>query len=146
MKQVLAVAVVVVAALAAPAEDRKPGSELALFTGTWKGVSAVHDGKAASKEDAETLTLVVKGDKYTLSHGKLKAEGTHTLDASHTPKRIDAVRTSGPHKGEKMLGVYELTEDTFKVCFAAPGKERPKSLASEEGTHTRLMTLKRAKK
>jgi uncharacterized protein (TIGR03067 family) len=86
-------------------------------------------------------------EKYTFKAGKTEAEGTHKLDPTKTPKQIDAVRTKGPNAGQKMLGIYELTDDTFKVCFAPPGKtERPTEFKSAAGSGQRLMVLKREKK
>ena len=43
-----------------------------------------------------------------------------------------------------MLGIYELEGDTFKVCFAAPGKaDRPTEFKSAAGSGHRLLVLKR---
>ena len=133
--------------LTAAADDQKNGkAELEKFTGTWQGVSVVRDGKAIPKPDAEAVRLVVAGENYTLMEGGELIEGTHKLDPTKTPKEIDAVRTKGPHKGETLRGLYELTEDTFLVCFAAPGKERPKELKAEGGPGLRVLAFKRQKK
>src|SRR5215218_21104 len=125
MTRLLAAAALAFGLAAAAADDK---DELKRFTGTWHGVSVVRDGKDAPKPEAEAVRLVVAGEKYTLTDGGETIEGTHTLDPTKTPKHIDAVRTKGPHKGEKLLGVYQLSEDTFVVCFAAPGKDRPAEL------------------
>jgi uncharacterized protein (TIGR03067 family) len=130
--------------LSATAADDK--DELAKFTGTWNGVSVVTDGTESPKAEAEGHRLVVAGEKYTLTAGGQEIEGTHKLDPTKTPKEIEAVRTKGPHKGEKMLGIYELTDDLFRVCFAAPGKtERPKEFKSTPGSGHRVLVFKRAK-
>ena len=55
------------------------------------------------------------------------------------------MRTEGPGKGKTMLGIYELTGDTYKVCFALPGGERPKEFASKPGSKTMLIVMKREK-
>lgn len=143
----------VVAALAfglsATADDKAPKdatAELEKLTGTWKGVSVVRDGNEVPKPEAEAVRLVVAGEKYTLTEGKEEIEGTHKLDPSKTPKEIDAVRTKGPHKGETLKGIYQLSEDTFVVCFAAPGRDRPKELKAEGGPGLRVLAFKREKK
>lgn len=135
--------------LAAAADDKKPKdakAELETFTGTWQGVSVVRDGKAAPKAEADAVRLVVAGEKYTLTEGAETIEGTHALDPTKKPKHIDAVRTKGPNKGEKLLGVYELTEDTFVVSFAAPGKDRPAEVKAAGGPGLRVLAFKREKK
>lgn len=140
----------VVAALAfgltATADEKKDAkAELGKLTGTWKGVSVVRDGKPIPK--AEAYRLVVTGETYTLTgEGTEEIEGTHKVDPAKKPKEIDAVRTKGPNKGETLKGIYELTEDSFVVCFAAPGKDRPKELKADGGPGLRVLTFKREKK
>jgi uncharacterized protein (TIGR03067 family) len=148
MARLLAVAALVFG-LVATAQDKDPKdakAELERFTGTWRGVSVVRDGKQVPKEEAEAIRLVVMGEKYSLKEGADEIEGTHKLDPTKKPKEIDAVRTKGPHKGETLRGLYELSEDTFIVCFAAPGKDRPKDLKPEGGPGLRVLAFKREKK
>lgn len=136
--------------LAAAAADDKPSkeaaAELAKFTGTWKGVSVSRDGKAVPKAEAEAVKLVVDGAKYTLTEGGETVEGTHALDPTKTPKTIDAVRTKGPGKGDKLAGVYRLTADEYVVCLAGPGKDRPAELKPDGGPGLRVLKFKREKK
>ena len=146
MSRLLAVAALSLGLAAGAADDKASRDELEKFTGTWRGVSEVRDGKDVPKAEAEALRLVVAGEKYTLTEGAEMIEGTHKLDPTKKPKEIDAVRTRGPHKGETLRGVYELTEDTFVVCFAAPGKDRPKELKAEGGPGLRVLAFKRDKK
>ncbi len=148
MTRLLAVAALAFG-LSAAADDKAPKdakAELAKLTGTWKGASVVRDGREVPKPEAEAVRLVVAGEKYTLADGTEEIEGTHKLDPTKTPKEIDAVRTKGPGKGETMKGIYQLTEDTFLVCFAAPGKDRPKELKAEGGPGLRVLAFKREKK
>src|SRR5207237_408376 len=42
--------------------------------------------------------------------------------------------SSGPHKGETWLGIYEIAGDLYKVAFAPPGKARPTRFVSEPGS------------
>ena len=132
--------------LPAAADDKAPKDELGKLAGTWRGVSYVRDGTDVPKAEAEKVRLVVMREKYTLTEGGEAIEGTHTLDPAKTPKHIDAVRTKGPHKGEKMLGVYQLRGDSFVVCFAAPGKDRPTELKPAGGPGLRVLAFKREKK
>ena len=131
---------------AAAADEKTSKDELERFTGTWRGVSYVRDGTDVPKAEAEKVRLVVMGEKYTFTEGGEEIEGTHKLDPTRTPKHIDAVRTKGPHKGEKMLGVYQLSEDAFVVCFAAPEKDRPTELKPAGGPGLRVLSFKREKK
>jgi uncharacterized protein (TIGR03067 family) len=146
MARFLALAALAASLTAAAQDQGDAKSELAKFTGTWQGVSVIRDGKALPKSEAEAVRLVVMGEKYSLTEGGEMIEGTHKLDPSKSPKEIDAVRTKGPHKGETLRGLYELTEDTFLVGFAAPGKDRPKELKAAGGPGLRVLAFKRQKK
>ena len=146
MTRFLAVALLALGFTAGAADDKAGKAELDRFTGTWQGVSYVKDGKAASKEEAAAVRLVVAGEKYTLTEGGQTIEGTHKLDPTKRPAWIDAVRTKGLHTGEKMLGVYQLSEDSFVVSLAAPGKERPAKLDAKGGPGLRVLGFKREKK
>lgn len=141
MARTLAVAAVAVG-LTAAADDTPAKNELARFTGTWKGVSVVEDGKELP--EAERYRLAVDGERYTLvGEGDEPVTGTHTPNPAAKPKQIDAARTGGAGKGDKLLGVYEPSEDTFVVCLAAAGKERPKELAPKGGPGLRVLAFKR---
>jgi uncharacterized protein (TIGR03067 family) len=155
MTRFLAAAALAFGLTTAAADDKAPKDELTRFTGTWKGVSANRDGKDIPKPEAEAYRLVVAGEKYTLTgEGGETVEGTHKLrptgktggTAGGTAGEIDAVRTKGPHKGEPLKGLYQLTEDTFVVCFAAPGKDRPAELKPTGGPGLRVLAFKREKK
>lgn len=148
MKYSISIMAVLVFGMTVVAEDKDGKAELDRFSGTWTGVSMTNDGKETPKADAEAVRLIVAGSKYTLkTAGEEEVEGTHKLDPAKKPKQIEAVRTKGTGKGEKILGIYELTDDTFKVCFAASGKtDRPKDFKSEAGSGHRLLVFKREKK
>lgn len=129
--------------LAAREDDVK--KELEKYTGSWTAVSVEHDGKKLSEDDVKTVKLTVKGEKYTYRIRDQVIEGTHTVSPGKKPKQIDAVRSKGPDAGKSLKGIYELDDDTFKVCFAPVGKDRPADFETKEGDGRRLMTFKRQK-
>ena len=65
------------------------------------------------------------------------------FDATTKPKSIDAKATAGPYKDKTLLGIYRIQGDEFTVCFAAPGKERPKDFTTKSGTGTLVHIWKR---
>jgi len=120
--------------------------ELERFSGTWQAISIVTDGKEAPREEVQRVKLFVNGPEYALRMGDESIEGTHKLDPTSTPKVIDAVRKSGPDKGKKLQGIYELTYDTYRACFAPAGKPRPSKFQSPPGSGYRLFSFERVKK
>jgi uncharacterized protein (TIGR03067 family) len=104
--------------------------ELKKLEGTWKLVSGEQGDKEIPAELLKTAKLVIKGDKHFVTMGGKEIVGTHKLDPTTKPKSIDA--TDGD---SKMLGIYEIKGDTFKVCFAEPGKDRPKDFKAGNFWH-----------
>jgi uncharacterized protein (TIGR03067 family) len=108
--------------------------------GTWKFVSQEMDGKPRPKEELSKQTITFDGDKWTVRRdGKVVQAGTHKFDPAKKPPQVDAVVTEGEDKGFTMLGVYELTADTLKVCFDPKGKERPADFVSKAGRMTAVV-------
>ena len=97
------------------------------------------------KEQVEKTSLEVKGDHYTLRVGDREIKGTHKLDTTKKPHQIDAVRSEGPNSGETIRGIYSIDGDTYKVCFAAAGKDRPTEFSTTQGDGHRLIVMKRKK-
>jgi uncharacterized protein (TIGR03067 family) len=72
--------------------------------------------------------------------------GTHKVDPTKKPKEIDAMDTEGPYKGKTVLGIYKLEKGEFTVCFAPPGKDRPKEFSTKSGTGELLHVWKKKDK
>jgi uncharacterized protein (TIGR03067 family) len=63
---------------------------------------------------------------------------------TQTPKHFDVTISGGPTKGQTFPGIYELTDDTYKLCFLF-GKGRPTAFESTPGSGLMLQVLKREK-
>ena len=108
-------------------EDQKTASDdMQKSAGTWTLVSGEMTGAPLPEQEVKNAKLTIVGDEYTVDLGDLGVKkGIQKLDATKTPKQIDANDTDGPTTGEN-LGIYEFTANgDFRVCFAASGKERP---------------------
>src|SRR5262245_38465599 len=121
--------------------DAGDDKELKRLEGTWELVSGEQNGKEMSADMLKTAKLVIKGDKHFVEIGDLKFVGTHSLDPTTKPKSINSVDGD-----KKMLGIYEVKKGMFKVCFAEPGKERPKEFTGKEGSGCFVHVWKRVKK
>lgn len=134
-------------ALVLVADSRAGGDkELKKLEGTWVLVSGEQGGKDLPEEVIKGAKLVIKGNKHIVQMGEEKIIGTHELDPTTKPKSIDATKTEGPEKGKKILGIYEIKGDTFKVCFGEPGKDRPKEFTGKAGSDCFVHLWKRVKK
>ena len=120
--------------------------ELKKFQGTWTFESVEAGGKKLPADQFKGITLTFEGDKYAVKKGDEVVEAaTQKLDPSRSPKSLDAKVTDGPNKGAVILGIYEISGDTLKVCFDPEGKKRPTQFKSESGSQT-LVVHKRVKK
>jgi uncharacterized protein (TIGR03067 family) len=112
--------------------------DLARMQGDWGALSTIRDGEKVPDDEAQAIFRTVQGNQYTVYiFKKPLSKGSFTIDATKEPKTIDAYPGATPDKTKPLLGIYELNGDTYKVCFALPGKGRPTDFASKPGSgHT----------
>ena len=101
--------------------------------GTYVLVSGELKGQALAKEVVQAASLVIEGNKHKAIADSDPVIGTHKLSPGKTPKEIDSQETKGPSKG-LTRGIYKYENGEFTVCFAAPGKDRPKEFTTKSGT------------
>lgn len=142
----IALAVGVLIAGDAPKGDAAK-KDLEKFQGNWRLISAERDGKKTPQEEVKKIKLTIQANKFVLEKDSvIVSEGTFTLDPTKAPKQIDETLTAGPNKGKTFLAIYEIDDEHHRICFAAPGKERPKAFSSEPGSGQLLQVWKREKK
>jgi uncharacterized protein (TIGR03067 family) len=121
--------------------------ELKKFAGSWTFESVVAGGKQEANAAFMQMTMTFEGDKHTVkADDKVVQAGIMRLDPTTTPKSIDVTFTDGPQKGAVILGIYEISGDTLKVCFDLEGKTRPTEFSSMPGSQTFVAIHKRVKK
>jgi uncharacterized protein (TIGR03067 family) len=121
--------------------------ELKKFQGTWTFESVEAGGKEEPAAAFKGMTITFEGDRYTVKNGdEVIQVGTQKLDPSRSPKTIDVTVAEGLNKGAVMLGIYEVSGDTLKVCFDAEGKKRPTEFKSAPGSQTFVNVHKRVKR
>jgi uncharacterized protein (TIGR03067 family) len=115
--------------------------------GTWRATALIVNGETFTQENANALTVVNGADGTWIirDRGTEKSKGTSTIDPTENPKTIDITPSVGDDKGITYLGIYELGENTRKVCVAPPGKARPKDFTSTAGSGHILVTFERVK-
>jgi uncharacterized protein (TIGR03067 family) len=139
---------VLLTAIAATADDAKDDAlkkDRKQIEGTWRVVALEFDGNKSNEDDAKKLTVVNGSDgTWSLrSEGNEISKGISTFDPTKKPKTIDFTPTEGGGQGNQHLGIYELGEKTRKLCFAPPGKERPREFTSTPGSEHVLVTFER---
>src|SRR5438105_5280467 len=120
--------------------------ELKKFQGTWTFESVEAGGKEVPAAEFTGIRVTFEGNKYTVKKGdEVIQAATHKLDPSKSPKTLDVTVAEGPNNGAVMLGIYEISGDTLKVCFDPEGKKRATQFKGAPGSQT-LVVHKRVKK
>ena len=147
MRRLFCWSVLICLAAALPALADDAGKEDAKkMDGTWKPVAAELAGKPFPDDALKAMKLVVSEGKYAVTVGEQTDEGTVKLDPAKKPRAMDVVGTKGPNKGKTILAVYELKDDTLRVCYDLSGKARPAEFKTKADTQLFLVEYKRQKK
>jgi uncharacterized protein (TIGR03067 family) len=120
----------------------KPAAATAALQGTW--VMTSMNGQAPPAGEPE-LTLTFAGDTYHQTvGGKVNERGTIKVDGTKKPMTIDLLITEGSDANKTQLGIFEVTGDTLKAAFGAPGAtQRPTDFSGKDGF---IAVMKKQKK
>jgi clostripain len=144
----LAIMLVLGCNASAPDQDKEQPSleDKEVLQGTWNVFSREEGGK--EQPDAEGA-LSFKGNGFSLQlRNGPSIKGTFKLDPSTTPKTIDLKIEArfDVAVNKTVLGIYQLEGDKLTLCLSDPGAgDRPKELATREGSRRILLNLKRDK-
>lgn len=117
-----------------------------LLQGTWKMTAVEVEGKKLPMDGLAEARLVVTGNDYVFTLGKVKLELVFTLAPCETPKHIDLAVAKGPDKGKTLHGIYVLDGDTYKICrHTQPGKGRPYKFDSSADNGWMIVEWRRVK-
>lgn len=141
----LGFALVVSPARGAADKDEAIARDHALIAGRWRVVSLVVNGNAVADEDARRIVVVNgrQGEWEVLVDGNRAIRGTSTIDPTTTPREIDAEVTEGDGAGGKILGIYEASAKTRRVCYAGADRTRPGEFTAEPGSERTLVVFER---
>ena len=127
-------------------DDDASTKEYARLEGVWRFALVEVEGVKRPDAPFETNKLIVSKDgRYLIVQGPRMTRGVIKLGPNKTPKHYDVSTTDRPRKGLTSLGVYEIDGDTFKVCLAFRGTERPAALVSKAGSGCLFFVFKREK-
>jgi uncharacterized protein (TIGR03067 family) len=142
-----AVALAITAAAAVGAEKNAASDDKAM-NGIWSPTSGVLGGVTLPPPALKKITLRIDGDKYevTVEGEPEPDQGTSTVNTNVTPKTMTVISTNGPNRGKTYPAIYELKDDTLRVCYDLSGKKHPTEFTSVKGTQLYLVTYKRKEK
>lgn len=104
----------------------------------------VIDGRTIPAASLQHRRIIIIDDKYiVVDADRTLRRGTIKIDATRTPKHIDAIPAEGHHAGKTDRGIYELGTDLLQICWAPPGQPRPTDFACEPGSKKWMATDQR---
>lgn len=118
-------------------------TDLEKLQGTWNVTSLESDGQKMPATVFNGARIVIEGDKFASLGMGATYEGAVKLDPATKPKAFDLLFTAGHAKGHRNLGIYKLDGDTWTICLATRGNQRPGKFATRPGTGFALETLER---
>lgn len=111
--------------------------------GTWNVVALEIEGQPMPGGVINGSKIVVSGNHFTSMAMGAVYEGTVRVDCGLTPKTLDMTFTVGPEAGNTSYGIYELGEDSWRLCLTLHGDRRPSAFATSPGSGLALETLLR---
>jgi uncharacterized protein (TIGR03067 family) len=128
------------------ADDRETKSDLAKFQGSWRFVSVTTDGTPASPDQLKDSAVTNDGTTFTFKEPGNSGAGTFRIDAMKDPRQLDITFSTGPDKGQTVLGIYRFEGNRVRVCLGTPGKPRPTKFEAPAGSGFVLEVLEPIKK
>jgi uncharacterized protein (TIGR03067 family) len=152
----LIVLLMVTVTVRATAEDPKPGTvadarkaareDLKKLQGAWLRIAMEHEGDDVPVDPDRESVAIYEDDTLTLVNGgEAYRRGIVTLDATKNPRAMNTWDLNGPFADATLAGIYELKDDTLRVCFARPGNARPTEFTSKRGSGFLVCVYKRKK-
>ena len=105
--------------------------DLDRLQGHWRMVDAEWDGNSIA-EEAKKYSWDFRVDQYTIKcNGNFQELWFVEVNSSRRLKTIDSTHDI---TRRKVMGIYEVTDDTLKVCYDLTGNGRPDSFKAAKGS------------
>lgn len=124
-----------------PLYYQKAEEDSKMIEGNWIPITAELAGQRLPDETLKDTRLILGDGRYTYQND----HGSYTLAPSEKPKAMEITGKEGPNQGKTFLAIYELTDDTLRICYDLSGKTRPTEFTTKAGTRLFLVTYKRVK-
>jgi len=111
--------------------------------GNWKLKKAELGGQPMADAILNIISLKLDNGKYEVFVGKEPDRGIYTLDSD--TKSMTITGTEGPNTGKTFPAIYDLKDDTLRICYDLSGAKRPSEFKSTGGTKLFFVTYNRKK-
>lgn len=119
--------------------------DLQKLQGTWEIARSEANGTEIASEDSVGITVKIKDGAYEVVKNDSTDRGRFTINPAAEPRTMDVNVETGPVAGRNLKAIYELKDDTLRICYTVEGAERPKAFTTEQDSGHLLITYKRKK-
>ncbi len=112
---------------------KKKADGLESLQGKWKVVRGEHAEGEVDDENFKSISVEIKGNRYTISTAERDESGEFSVDAAASPANMDIVPASGRNAGKTMHAIYSVKGDTMKVCYQESNRPENFSVAGQTG-------------
>ena len=116
--------------------DSAKKSDLQLMQGKWVPVEIIANGKPLEADVLNAIKVTINETSYKTERPNGQDEGTFKLDEAASPKIMNLTSESG----KDIPAIYEISEDTFKACYAVGNASKPAEFKSTEDSNHILVT------
>jgi uncharacterized protein (TIGR03067 family) len=115
--------------------------------GDWICVSGTIDGKPLPDATVQELRLAITQTRYITEKGnETLFNSTYRVDRTKSPARIFMLGNEGALTGKEAQGIYEISGETLRICYAMPGEAAPSTFDSKPGSKAHFVLWRPAKK
>lgn len=129
---------------AADTEEQAVQAARSRYAGTWRVASIEVNGNR-TPDDGRRIIVTNRNDgSWVMSvDGAEVSRGTSRIDPLAQPPEIDLDITEGEGQGKKLLGIYEVTGKTRRLCFRGEDAWRPREFRTTSGCGAILVGFER---
>jgi len=126
-------------------EGGASADEIKKLQGEWQITGMEREGNEIPSDSLKDVLVDIQGTAYKLINVDNEHGGTFSVDGSKEPKQMDIKQETGPGGARVLKGIYELKGDTFRVCYAQEGEERPRTFSAGADSKQVMITYQRKK-
>jgi uncharacterized protein (TIGR03067 family) len=134
-----------ITSLAISCSSTKADGNADSLNGVWRAEYLEIEGKAASPEEVKSIFVTVNGKRLLVrldGENSRAKEALIKIDSTKSPGHIDILPADG--QAESVLGIYELSKNTLKVCLKADsGTRRPDKFETNANSEQILIVFKK---
>jgi uncharacterized protein (TIGR03067 family) len=115
--------------------------------GTWTARSIEFHGRQELGEAVKSIQMAIAGNKISVRGSapdlNKYARVDFKVDPSAAPRAIDIIIGNGDEKGAVLQGIYELEDDSLRLCMNLLGNGRPAEFKSASDSQNVLAVFQR---